>query len=310
MNHRTLFILGIIGSCSSIIIAQRPVAAYPEIFGTLPNVRDFAPTVDGNTIYFTMETPKKEFSTILRVDRKGKKWGKPEVASFSGQFKDLEPFITPDGQRLYFVSSRPKPGATAPADMDIWYVERKGTGIWGEPQHLGPEINTDRDEYYPSLPASGHVYFTRESDDATQKEDIFRAEWNGTSFKQAAALPEAINGKTYEYNAYISPDEQVLIFTSYGRADDLGGSDLYYTRKNTTGEWMPAKHLGGEINSKKIDYCPWWDVKTGILYFTSERSEIPRNLEGRKTFSEIMELSGQYSNGTGRIYQVPFTGKE
>lgn len=305
-RHITLFLLVLL-YCTTIAIAQNPVPAYPEIFGKLTNVRDFAPTADGKTIYFTVEAPKKEYSAILTVTRKGNKWSKPTVASFSGQYKDLEPFITPDGKRLYFVSSRPKPGTTTPGDMDIWYVENKGENRWGEPQHLGPEINTPNDEYYPSLPNAGHLYFTRESEDPTQKEDIFCAQWKEGQFEEPAALPEAINGKTYEYNAFISPDDRVLIFTSYGRPDDQGGSDLYFAQKDAQGEWQSATHLGKEANSNRIDYCPWWDVEKGILYFTSERSSVPKNQDSKMTWEELEKQFGHYSNGMGRMYQVPFT---
>ncbi|MBK8368965.1 MAG: PD40 domain-containing protein [Bacteroidetes bacterium] len=46
-------------------------------------------------------------STIVTVNSRNGKYSKPKVASFSGKYHDLEPFLSPDGLRLYFSSDRP-----------------------------------------------------------------------------------------------------------------------------------------------------------------------------------------------------------
>ncbi|MDX9952937.1 MAG: hypothetical protein RBT75_02530 [Anaerolineae bacterium] len=60
-------------------------------------------------------------------------WSAPKPADFSGKYNDVSPFITSDGQRLYFASTRPTAGgATASAQYHIWYVEASAGG-WSEP---------------------------------------------------------------------------------------------------------------------------------------------------------------------------------
>jgi hypothetical protein len=54
------------------------------------------------------------------------------VAPFSGQYSDADPFITTDGQRFFFISTRPVDGKRK-EDNDIWMMEKKGAG-WGVPQ--------------------------------------------------------------------------------------------------------------------------------------------------------------------------------
>jgi hypothetical protein len=110
-------------------------------------------------MYYTLQANQHAFSTILLRKRIANgAWGTPEVASFSGQYKDLEPGFSPDGKSLYFSSARPAEGKSGD-DYDIWFVKRQGTE-WGTPTRLGPEVNTSENEYYPSVTLSGSIYFT------------------------------------------------------------------------------------------------------------------------------------------------------
>lgn len=274
----------------------------PEIFQRLPNVRDLAITSDQREVYFTVESFKKEFSCICVIKKSEEgNWQHVEVASFSGQYKDLEPALSSDGLRLYFSSARPlTPIEKQSKDFDIWYVERKDLqSPWGNPINIGSNINTEKDEFYPSIANSGNIYFTRMSNNKQKKEDIFISTFTNNSYATPAPLSDSINGNTYEYNAYIAPDESFIIFTSYGRKDDLGGSDLYISKKNKDGIWLGAKNMT-ENNSNKIDYCPF--VQNNTLYFTSERSTVSKELPSPKLFKEIMGEMYQYSNGMSRIY--------
>jgi len=113
--------------------------------------RDFTISPAGDEIFFTIQQPRFALSTILHVIKKEGKWGKPEVAPFSGKWRDLEAAFTPDGQYIYFSSDRPISG-NAKKDFDIWRVKRLPGGKWGEPENLGPNVNSAKDEFYPSAP--------------------------------------------------------------------------------------------------------------------------------------------------------------
>src|SRR5688500_20191206 len=83
-------------------------------------------------------------ATIYLTRRTGDQWSAPEVAPFSGTWSDIDPSVSPDGQRLYFSSIRPVDGQTR-ADIDIWVMERAGDG-WSTPVRLGAEVNTAEEE--------------------------------------------------------------------------------------------------------------------------------------------------------------------
>jgi len=55
------------------------------------------------------------------------KWSQPELLSFCDEYMYLEPFLSYDGKRLYFVSDRPIiDSVKVKKDFDIWYVKRNG----------------------------------------------------------------------------------------------------------------------------------------------------------------------------------------
>jgi Tol biopolymer transport system component len=259
---------------------------------------------DGSEMYYTLQSNQHAFSTILVRKRAANgDWGSPEVASFSGVYKDLEPAFAPDGKKLYFSSARPAEGKTGD-DYDIWVVELQGK-TWGTPGRLGPEVNTKENEYYPSVARNGNIYFTAAYESGIGKEDIFLSRWNGHGYEPSEALDSAVNSSTWEFNAFVSPDESFILFTSYGRPDDLGGGDLYISFRST-GKWQPAIHLA-ELNSSKLDYCPFVTADQSTLYFTSQRHTISDVRDAKASYQELMNAYNGTANGSDDIYRVDFT---
>ena len=86
---------------------------------------------DGSEVYwsaFLGPLQSKAPQVILYSEQKNGIWTKPEVAPFSGQYTEGNPFFSIDGSILFYGSKRPKNGKGEPEDRDIWYVERTSTG--------------------------------------------------------------------------------------------------------------------------------------------------------------------------------------
>ncbi len=281
-------------------------SVFPEIISQLPTVRDFTISPDQNEIYFTAQGYLGELSTIIKVTKENGVWSKPEVAPFSGQYTDLEAMFSPDGLKLFFVSNRPIDNTKSEAkDQDIWYIERATTsGSWSTPKNIGSPINTSGDEFYPSIASNGNLYFTSTAETSKGKDDIFMSTWENEKYSPPISLSEAVNSPGYEYNSYISPDESFLIFGGYQRKDGLGSGDLYISYKDKEGKWGAAKNLSKEINSKKMDYCPFYDHKTQTLYFTSKRSNIKQDVTQPKNLEQLLKLLNAYENGLSKIYST------
>lgn len=269
------------------------------------NERDFALSSDGTELYFTISTPRSTFQTIVYCKKiKEGEWTKPEVVSFAGAYSDLEPAFSADGQTLYFASNRPVEGKT-PKDFDIWKVTRTGNA-WGSPENLGTVINTEGDEFYPSITKSGSLYFTAAYANGIGKEDIYRSEYINNAFQKPVVLDTAVNSRFYEFNAFVSPAEDYILFTSYGRKDDAGGGDLYISIKDAEGKWKTAVNLV-TLNSKQLDYCPYVSPDGKSLFFTSERHQLPNSFpEVKATYESITEINNGTLNTKGNIYWVDF----
>lgn len=265
------------------------------------NVRDFFISPNEDEAYFTIQSPNQDLSKIVCV--KNKKWNKPILQSFCDTYSYLEPFLSNDGKRLYFVSDRPKTESeTLKSDFDIWYVERKDkNGVWSKPVNMGSQVNSENNEFYPTLADNNNLYFTMEANLGLGKDDIYFCKWNGASYSKPILLNKNINSEGYEFNAFISNDESLLIYTKYNSQDGFGSGDLYVSKKNEQGEWITAENIGNKINTKYMEYCPFYHMQSNTLYFTSKRSNLsPITFKNLRQFQEY--ISG-IENGLSKIYK-------
>jgi Tol biopolymer transport system component len=286
--------------------APNQLSLFADGFISTPiNERDFAISPDEKEIYFTIASPRSDFQTIVFCKKlKSGEWTKPEVVSFAGMYSDLEPTFSADGKTLYFASNRPVSG-TEPKDFDIWKVTREING-WSTPVNLGAPINTAEDEFYPSITKTGNLFFTASYQGrGIGREDIYCAEWKENKYQTPQPLDSAVNSKVDEFNAFVSPDEDYILFTCFGRRDDAGGGDLYISVKNSAGKWQPAKCLT-EMNSKYLEYCPYVSPDGKKLFFTSTRYNPVKSFPTKTDYATVRNLSSQSLNNQGNIYWVDF----
>jgi hypothetical protein len=251
-----------------------PLLFAPGVVSTGLYERDLAITPDGREIYFCVVLGNYQRTSILvtRRDAAGD-WSTPEVAPFSGKYKDLEPAISPDGLRLYFASHRPHtPGDPAQDSADIWVAERAGDG-WGEPTPLAAPVNTDGPEFFPSVTRDGTLYFTRDFPGGASA--IFRARPVDGGFGEPERLGAEVNSVDAQFNSYVAPDESYLIYGAYGREDSLGATDYYASFRNDDDSWTGPIHLGDRVNSASgLEYSPFVTPDGRYFFFMASRSRL------------------------------------
>jgi Tol biopolymer transport system component len=282
--------------------AARPVMVGPGVLSTPDDELNSAITPDGRTVYFSKNLGNR-VGVILVSHWSGGKWGTPAVAPFSGRFSDYDPFVAPDGSRLYWISNRPV-GGTAKDDYDIWMVEKQGDG-WGPPMHLPDPINTDAQEFYPTVSANGTLYFSSTRPGGKGRGgDIYRAKRDTTGFAAPENLGDSVNSAVHDADPYIAPDESFIIFSSYGRPDGSGDGDLYVSY-NRGGKWGSARHLESGINSPAREYCPIVSPDGQWLYFTSFRGLLDTPPASPITYKELSSRLRTPLNGSGNVYRIP-----
>jgi Tol biopolymer transport system component len=257
-------------------------------------------------LFFTLQQPRFISSTILYMRKENGKWSKPMVAPFSGKYRDLEAAFSPDGQSVYFSSDRPLKIGEPKKDFDIWKIKRMPDGKYAEPENLGSTVNSAKDEFYPSVTKNGDLYFTIQAAYGKGSEDIVECKLTDKGYTAPVSLPEDINTRFDEFNAFVDPDGQFIIFTCYGRADDMGRGDLYIARKDASGKWLSAKHLPAPFNSPLLDYCPYVSPDKKYFFFTSPRINPVLQNGKQKDYQQITSLLNGAGNGTDDIYWVKF----
>ncbi|MCK5134798.1 MAG: PD40 domain-containing protein [Bacteroidales bacterium] len=262
--------------------------------------RDVAIAPDGTEIYFCVAIGNYTYSTILYSKEMDGKWLPPEIVPFSGGpgVMDLEPVLTADGSRLYFLSNRPD-GDEPMGDQDIWFVDRTTDG-WGTPQNLGEPVNTDGGEFFPSLTKDGTLYFTR-NEKGSQLNQLFRSRWENGAFQEPELLPEQVNCGTNRFNAFVSPDESYMIVPAAGMEDAYDGVDYYIVFRDMNDQWSEPINMGEKVNLDNArGWSPYVSPDGKVFFFMATRtSEIePEDWN----YKNLKALNNSPGNGNADIY--------
>jgi Tol biopolymer transport system component len=221
---------------------------------------------DGATAYFGRGDgffPQTQRATIVESHIVDGAWSEASVVSFSGEYADIDPWVSPDGASLYFSSIRPVDGQ-ARRDADLWRVDRDGES-WGEPIHLGA-VNSDANELGGSVTADGVLWFASDRD----------GEWNLYSAAPTAdgfAEPQPVvelNTGLWEFNPAISADGSTLLFTSIGREGTSRFGDLFVSVL-VGGHWSEARPL--RVNTAADEYHPSLSADGSTLFFVRRAAD-------------------------------------
>lgn len=307
---RTFVCLGVI---QSLCFGQTPSAAAsdPQLFAE--NVISTADdeshptfTPDGKTLYFLKNDPSFNHWTIVVSREQNGKWTTPEVAAFSGQFSDADPFITLDGERLFFISTRPVNGK-AKEDTDIWMIKRENNGpgasaSWSQPEHLDA-VNSEANEWFPTVSKNGNLYFGSERPGGKGRCDLYVSRLVDGKYQAPENLGEPINSAANEVEPFIAPDESYIIFAGIGLPESRGAYDIYVSFRRD-GAWTKPRNLGDKINSAVWDFSPKVSPDGKWFFFTSNRGFADKPLEKRLSYKEILQKLHSPGNGLRDIYKI------
>ncbi len=185
---------------------------------------------------------------------------------------DMGPCISSDGLELYFQSNRPGGEGLD----DIW-VSRRATkdDPWGEPENLGPPVNTETWDYNPCLSSDGlELYFAYGDLDtrlAVTKRDTKDSPW-----KEPVDLGSVVNNWSCQDTPWISSDGLLLMFTDCWffdpRPGGYGETDIWLTRRKTKdSDWGEPVNLGPPVNTEFAEDCCMISADGSMLYFNSTR---------------------------------------
>jgi len=269
---------------------QPSPALAPRVFGegVISTGHEFTVTFtpDGREVYFTRSDSATKRNHIMHAIRHGATWDDVAPVPFSGpDWSDLDPALSPDGRRLYFVSTRPRPApATGPANnMDIWYVERRGDS-WGDP-HWIAEVSSDGKEGSPTVDRHGTLCFFSDRGAERDHNAIYCSMPSGHGYRAPERLDSAINAGPSDTSPWLAPNGRTMLFYST-RPGGFGQADLYIAVRHGTA-WGPATNLGPAVNTAAYEYNPSISPDGRTLYFGRDRKiwEVPMGALDRTVIS-------------------------
>ncbi len=128
---------------------------------------------DGSTMYLARAV-RQDWPTIVEIytsSRSEAKWSAPQkfeiTADTLSSYSD--PFVSPDGQWLYFASDIPG----GQGGIDIWRINLKDKH--GTLENLGPQINTKGNDRFPNVRTDSLLYFASDGHPGMGGLDLFVA---------------------------------------------------------------------------------------------------------------------------------------
>ncbi|MTH16153.1 OmpA family protein [Flavobacterium sp. LC2016-01] len=192
-------------------------------------------TKDGRTMYFTRNnfTDGKRGSsdkqiTLLKLYKSeyvNDAWEEAKELPFnSDQYSTAHPALSMDEKILYFASDMP--GTLG--QSDLFKVAINADGTFGQPQNLGPVINTEGRETFPFISAENELYFASDGRPGLGGLDIFVTKINadGTIDDDVQNVGEPVNSKQDDFAFTIDRKNRNGFFSS-NRENGQGLDDVY-----------------------------------------------------------------------------------
>ncbi len=227
-------------------------------------------SIDGNEFYYNSQV--NGLWTIFETRNLNGKWTEPKPINFSSTYTDRDFTLSPNGNKIYFGSNRPKTSESRKLDnLDIYVSERNKSGTWNNPYNIGNSINTSFTENYPSVDVKGNLYFFSCRNEGLGGCEIYMARLINGEYQSPELLGNEINSDKNDWDSFIASDGSFIIFSSQNRHNTIGKQDLYISFKNKNGEWLEAVNMGEQINSPEDEICPSITLDGKYLFFTSRR---------------------------------------
>ena len=215
------------------LLFSTALAATPQRWTPAPLATDryeSSPTFasDGREIFYLSSDANFRQWRILASRCEHGAWSAPRAPSFAATppALDADPFVSHDGQRLYFVSTRQN--ADGGDALDIWLTRRDANGAWGEPQRLPEPVNSTGSELLPRELADGRLVFGSDRPGGHGHGDIYVATPRADGGWEVANAGPPVSTAANEYEADVSRDGSTLVVV----ADRGTRSHLYRYRRD------------------------------------------------------------------------------
>jgi flagellar motor protein MotB len=246
-------------------------------------------SADGKAIYFASRRQLSKSSTrfddarfdenILYSTRIGDGWGLPVPAgkNLTSKYCETPLFLSPGGEELYIYAGYENGG-------DIRKSLKK-KGEWKKPESVSFNINSNGIETSMTFSPSGQeVWFVSDNGkEGFGGKDIFSIKkLDEKKWSKPVNAGPGINTKWDEESIHFSASGDTLFFSSMGHST-VGGFDIFFSVKDSTGKWSDCVNFGYPVNTSWDELFYFRPDSAGkSFYFASNR---PESMGGLDIFS-------------------------
>lgn len=200
---------------------QRPDRIGEEIDARASHEPSIFLSRDGKSMFFVSDRKGGVGDKDIWVcEKEGNDWGKPKNLGMqvNSPFNEDSPFLTPDGNTLYFSSQ----GHNSMGGYDVFSCTRQPNGTWSSPLNLGAPINNGGDDiFYTPLENGSGAYYSSLNRDGEGDLDLYFIQY---------FPPVDPMAKFKLTSSGLSPQDKVTVKMSYPdgqeiRTFELAGND-------------------------------------------------------------------------------------
>lgn len=216
-------------------------------------------TIDNKTLYFTVcQNMVGGYNNcdLFYTQKRTDEWS--EIMAFNKKINkkdswESQPSVSADGNSIIFASDR-KGGFGA---ADLYIIRKNVKGEWDDPENLGENINSRKNEKSPFLHTDNEtLFFASDQFPSVGGYDIFFSRKDSLgSWQKPQNIGFPINTVSDELGLFVSTDGKKAYFAS-NQLDGVGGWDLYTFDLYDAAKPKKVLFLKGELkdeNGKTID---------------------------------------------------------
>jgi dipeptidase D len=160
---------------------------------------------------------------------------------------------------MYFASDMP--GGFGESDIYVVYKTASG---WSTPKNMGPEINSEGAEFFPTITSDGSLYFSSNGRLGYGGLDIFYSKpYSTDKWTEAKNMGFPINLTTDDFGIVFDESMEKGYFSS-NRFGGEGGDDIYYFKINKDRKECTQK-VEGKIIDEETGMTGALGLKGGLL---------------------------------------------
>jgi outer membrane protein OmpA-like peptidoglycan-associated protein len=263
-------------------------------------------SADGKKLYIY------RFNDIWQSEYKDGKWNKPLKLNKTIDGKtthESSMTLTSDGNTIYFSSERD--GGFG--GKDLYVSTKQSDGIWGEPENLGPNINTEMDEDAPFIVSDKILYFSSQAHGSIGGFDVFKSTLQNNDWTVPENLGYPINSGADDI-FFVPNAKQNKAFIATMRTDGIGNYDIYVINYITPSRALLATTYNNDlkpldskkatlVNSKHDSTSLTLNQTTEFIYGSTEKYKMIIPQYNNDTNKTVFEFKTPESFGLFNYYQ-------